>query len=159
MLILYTQLSSEFQKFTRYMTEKGLPVSDNPLPSKDHAYKKNLFASSIRMSTVITLLQFRLSLLFFVLFYGIMSVFTAGIHTETKVASILIYLTYVKLAVYLKPDLSLSIIRHAIHLHRLYITVLQQRMLCPSQYPLVRLCGTIILPQIHNLFHIFGINQ
>ena len=33
-------------KFTRYMTEKGLPVFDNPLPSKDHAYKKSLFASS-----------------------------------------------------------------------------------------------------------------
>ena len=39
MLILYMQLLSVFQKFIRYMTEKGLPVSDSPLPSKDRAYK------------------------------------------------------------------------------------------------------------------------
>ena len=84
---------------------------------------------TIRMSMVITLLQFRLSLLFFVLFYRIMSVFTECIHPETKIAVFSYTVTYAKLSVYSKPDLSLSIIRHAIHLHRLYITVLQQRML------------------------------
>ena len=90
---------------------------------------------TIRMSMVITLLQFRLSLLFFVLFYRIMSVFTECIHPETKIAVFSYTVTYAKLSVYSKPDLSLSIIRHAIHLHRLYITVLQQRMLRPSRYP------------------------
>lgn len=90
---------------------------------------------TIRMSMVITLLQFRLSLLFFVLFYRIMSVFTECIHPETKIAVFSYTVTYAKLSVYSKPDLSLSIIRHAIHLHRLYITVLQQRMLRRSRYP------------------------
>lgn len=108
---------------------------------------------TIRMSMVITLLQFRLSLLFFVLFYRIMSVFTECIHPETKIAVFSYTVTYAKLSVYSKPDLSLSIIRHAIHLHRLYITVLQQRMLRPSRYP-GKIMRTIILPQIHNLFHI-----
>ena len=54
---------------------------------------------------------------------------------ETKIAVFSYTVTYAKLSVYSKPDLSLSIIRHAIHLHRLYITVLQQRMLRPSRYP------------------------
>lgn len=68
---------------------------------------------TIRMSMVITLLQFRLSLLFFVLFYRIMSVFTECIHPETKIAVFSYTVTYAKLSVYSKPDLSLSIIRHA----------------------------------------------
>ena len=46
LLTLYMQLPTVFQKLTRYMADKGLPVFDNPLPSKDHAYKKSLFASN-----------------------------------------------------------------------------------------------------------------
>lgn len=114
---------------------------------------------TIRMSMVITLLQFRLSLLFFVLFYRIMSVFTECIHPETKIAVFSYTVTYAKLSVYSKPDLSLSIIRHAIHLHRFIYNSFTTKDAAPFSVSPVRLCGTIILPQIHNLFHIFGINQ
>ena len=94
---------------------------------------------TIRMSMVITLLQFRLSLLFFVLFYRIMSVFTECIHPETKIAVFSYTVTYAKLSVYSKPDLSLSIYTscHTFYIV-LYITVFTTKDAAPFSVSPVR---------------------
>ena len=106
---------------------------------------------TIRMSMVITLLQFRLSLLFFVLFYRIMSVFTECIHPETKIAvfSYTLFKTRLIIINYTSCHTFTSFIYNSF----------TTKDAAPFSVSPVRLCGTIILPQIHNLFHIFGINQ
>ena len=113
---------------------------------------------TIRMSMVITLLQFRLSLLFFVLFYRIMSVFTECIHPETKIA-VFSYCNIRKIICLFKTRL-IIINYTSCHTFTSFIyNSFTTKDAAPFSVSPVRLCSTIILPQIHNLFHIFGISQ
>lgn len=90
---------------------------------------------AVQVSVIVALLRFQLSLLFFILFCEVVSIFARYVRPRAGVTMFSCAMACTGLSICSGPSLSLSVVHRTVRLRHLCVAILRREVLHPSQCP------------------------